>query len=187
MKKLCLILMLFVLTACPSPYWDDRVNIAVTNNSDTDIACFFPRVWDYPVEGYPYHVYPDTTITFARHFVQYPFKAKSTKDYVYLCYHDVAAVYEHYKTDTLSFFIFDNSLIDRKGMNDWEWVQKTWDNVAKNYKVMARYDLSLKDLRKFSVSNTSIAISYPPTPEMKDVKMWPPYEELIENAEKTKL
>lgn len=184
MKKLCLILMLFVFTACPSPYWVDRVNIAVTNNSDTDIACFFPRVWDYPLEGYPYHVYPDTTITFSWGFVQHPFKAKSTKDYKFVCYHDISSVYKYYKTDTLSFFIFDNSLIDRKGMNDWEWVQRAWDNVAKNYKVMARYDLSLEDLNELRDEEGVITIHYPPSLEMKDIKMWPPYEEVIKNASK---
>ena len=120
MKKLCFLLMLFVLAGCPSPYWENRVNMVINNNSDADIACFFPRVSDYPLEGYPYHVYPDTTITFARHFVQFPFKAKATAEYVFLCYHDVAKVYEYYKTDTLSFFIFDNSLIEGKGLSEWE-------------------------------------------------------------------
>ncbi len=179
MKKLYFLLMLFVLTGCPSPYWENRVNMVVTNNSDADIACFFPRVSDYPLEDYPYHVYPDTTITFAMHFVQFPFKAKATTEYVFLCYHDVAKVYEYYKTDTLSFFIFDNSLIEGTGLHEWE-------KVAKNYDIMARYDFSLEDLRSLSVSNLSIAISYPPTPEMKDIKMWPPYEEIIKNVESLK-
>lgn len=176
MKRLSLFLLPFIVVACSSPYWVDRVNIIVANDSDKDIACFFPRASDYPLEGYPYHVYPDTTITFAKNFVQFPFKAKTEKEYKFICYHNFAKVYEHYNTDTLSFFVFDNSIMTGKRSRE-------WNDVAEEYDVLVRYDISLEDMRLLSVSNLSVEISYPPTQKMKDIKMWPPYEKVIKDAE----
>lgn len=177
-KRTSLILMLFVLTGCPSPYWTDRVNIVVVNDSDMDIACFFPRELDYPVEGYPYHVYPDTAITFSRQFVQFPFKAKTEKEYVFVGFYDISNVYNYYKTDTLSFFVFNNALLEGKGPSEWE-------AVAKFYYVKVRYDLSVEDMNRLMVDGVP-TLHYPPDERMKNIKMWPPYEEAIKQQEMDK-
>ena len=47
-----------------------------------------------------------------------------------------------------------------------------------------RYDLTLDDIYSLCDNNGVLHVSYPPSPEMKHIKMWPPYEEVIKNAEK---
>jgi len=44
--------------------------------------------------------------------------------------------------------------------------------VERDYLVLQRYYLSLQDLQKLNWR-----VSYPPTPEMKDMKMYPAYKE----------
>jgi hypothetical protein len=65
-------------------------------------------------------------------------------------------------TDTLSLFIFDADVID----------QYSWDIIKEEYKILKRYDLSSQDFKRLKY-----IITYPPTEEMKDVKMYPPYKE----------
>lgn len=47
-----------------------------------------------------------------------------------------------------------------------------WDTIGKYYMILRRYDLTLGDLKMLNWE-----ISYPPTEEMKNVKMYPPYGE----------
>ena len=43
--------------------------------------------------------------------------------------------------------------------------------------LLVRYDLSLMDLK-----HLNWMLSYPPSPQMQEMKMFPPYEEVIANA-----
>ena len=58
------------------------------------------------------------------------------------------------------FFIYDEEVLRN---NDWKEVR--------NNMYLQRYELSLQDLRKLNFT-----IPYPPTPEMKDMKMWLKYK-----------
>jgi hypothetical protein len=59
-------------------------------------------------------------------------------------------------------FIFDGTTMDNTD----------WEVVKKDYLILQRYDLSLQDFQKLNWK-----IYYPPTPAMKDIKMWPPYQD----------
>ena len=70
---------------------------------------------------------------------------------------------EYFKANnlkTLSIFLLDSDTV------------QTYDiqTLKEGYKIKCRYDVTLKDLDIFRCTFT-----YPPTPEMRDIKMWPPY------------
>lgn len=62
-------------------------------------------------------------------------------------------------SDTLMVYIYDAELMD----------SKTFDHIYNT--VIQRYDLSLQDLQWLNWK-----ISYPPSEEMKNIKMYPPYK-----------
>ena len=66
--------------------------------------------------------------------------------------------------DTLMVFVFDAEQLDADDHNLEE-------------ALLVRYDLSLMDLK-----HLNWMLSYPPSPQMQDMKMFPPYEEVIANA-----
>lgn len=63
--------------------------------------------------------------------------------------------------DTLSFYIFAEDTIN----------SYPWEVISTEYKVLKRYDFSVQDLEMLNYK-----ISYPPTEQMKNVRMYPPYE-----------
>lgn len=65
-----------------------------------------------------------------------------------------------------SFMLFDYDLL----------MTENPETIAENYMVLVRYDVTLDDLDRLGWT-----LHYPPTPAMRDVHMYPPYEEVIEN------
>ena len=45
----------------------------------------------------------------------------------------------------------------------------SWSEIRERNLILVRYDLTYKDIELF------LPLYYPPTPEMRDIKMWPPY------------
>ena len=64
--------------------------------------------------------------------------------------------------DTIRIFIFDADTL----------VKYSWEEISRNYNILQRYDLTLKDMELLKHD-----IYYPPTPAMRNIKMWPPYSE----------
>ncbi len=62
--------------------------------------------------------------------------------------------------DTLCVFVFNADTLEFYG----------WDYVKEHYLIAQRYDLTLNDLYRLDWQ-----LAFPPTPEMRDIKMWPPY------------
>ena len=71
-------------------------------------------------------------------------------------------------TDTIRVFVFDSE----------KYNETDWSTIRDQYLILLRYDFT-----KAELDALGWLIAYPPTPEMKDIKMWPPYEEVIKNAE----
>ena len=70
-------------------------------------------------------------------------------------------VFKKYNIDTLSIYFFDAYIIDNY----------TWETIREEYKVLKRYDLSIKDIQLLDYE-----IPYPPTEVMRDMQMYPPYK-----------
>lgn len=98
--------------------------------------------------------YPDTVFPSERLGIQ--IRGKETTTYIY------NNDYSDSSKDTLSFFIWDTEILN----------SQPWDTIRNHYKILRRYDLSHKDLLKLNWH-----ISYPPSSDMRNIKMYPAYEE----------
>ena len=70
--------------------------------------------------------------------------------------------------DTIRIYIFDLEVFENTD----------WSIIREQYLILQRYDFT-----KAYLWGLNRGFAYPPTPEMKGVKMWPPYEEAIKQDE----
>lgn len=73
------------------------------------------------------------------------------------------------KNDTLSLFIYDRDTLEAYD----------WSDIRKEGKLIVRYDLSLSDIKKVTSDGKHPSAPFPPTMKMKNIHMYPPYEEVI--------
>ena len=73
--------------------------------------------------------------------------------------------------DTLIIFVFNADTATLQG----------WEYVKDHNLVTQRYDLSLSDLQ-----NLNWSLTFPPTEEMRNIKMWPPYGTYDEHGNRLK-
>ena len=66
----------------------------------------------------------------------------------------------------LSVYLFDPIIVNEYG----------WETVMRDEMILVQYELLENDARRLDCR-----VSYPPNEEMKNVLMYPPYEEVIEN------
>ncbi len=122
------------------------------------VYCFIPKYGEVWVK--------DTTICFSREELQLLtlLDGGDGRKYGQLTVGsgDIARQFDLWKCDTVSFFIFDKGIVDNH----------PWDYIVKNYCVLQRYDFSEDDLARINCQ-----ISYPPTKEMANMHMFPPYDE----------
>ena len=166
---------------------DPPKDLLICNNSDIGIAYFFPSSYEsggYPVENFPYKMYPDTSMRYAYWFLCGPVLPDNSHAFEAGL---VKEVYAYRNVDTLSLYIVDSYYLDSDEWvpteNGGHFINKPWDNAIKNYNVLARYDLSLEDMNCLRDEDGIVRIFYPPTPEMKGIHMYPPYKELKKNNE----
>lgn len=183
MRKVSLALAgIVILTSC---VWltcgDDPRELSIQNNSDIGICYHFHSIKGWPTPPYPYILYPDTTISFGSIFLRGPIEPKQlyeTQEYV---------EYAYSEQDTVSLFIFDERLYKQEvwvpvGNNDGHFTNPTWDKAIEDYDILVRYDLSKEDMDRCRQEDGVIVLCYPPDERMKDIKMWPPYEEAIKQS-----
>ena len=77
---------------------------------------------------------------------------------------------EHLPEGVLSVFIMHTDTLHNH----------SWPQIKTGNKYIVRYDLGYDDIVEFSVSKDAneFHIPFPPTEAMRDMKMWPPYEEI---------
>jgi hypothetical protein len=148
MKKFKFVLIFFIPTLIGCPIDDDSFIFRFSNNSDVDVYIYL-GVADSSIGG---SLYPDTAI--ARVKCGVPFKKGESRGYCYK--YD----YDEKHTKILSLFIFNSDTFNTCN----------WDEIKKEYKIIKRYDISLEYIKSLSCN-----ISYPPTEEMKNIYMFPPY------------
>lgn len=76
---------------------------------------------------------------------------------------NIDGLFRRWNCDTVSFFMFDSKVVENN----------TWEEVVQNYMVLQRYDFSKEDLARLNCQ-----IFYPPTEEMSEIHMFPPYEKV---------
>ena len=121
--------------------------ISYYNNSVNPIS----ECWSY--------CYPDTLLPVIKPVSFVPINKEMHTSFGDLGYQE-DHLFASLPADTLSIFIFDYDIIERYD----------WQTIRDNYTILVRYDFSQKDLQKLKW-----CIYYPPTEEMKDMKMFPPY------------
>jgi len=70
--------------------------------------------------------------------------------------------YENSFSDTMFVYVFDAMVIRHR----------PWEVIARDYLVLQRYDLTLEDLQRLNWR-----ITFPPDERMRNVKMYPPFNQ----------
>lgn len=143
-----IIICLFTASKCAM---DHDYPLYLRNNSDQRVQFWTNRTGE--------NEYPDTLLYHKPTGVTIPSNEKV----------DVAGgsiswekIYQQVKTDTISFFIYNADTLDRY----------EWNIIKENYMILQRYDLSIYDLQKLDYT-----LYYPPTEAMRNMKMWPAYNQ----------
>ncbi|MBQ3581202.1 MAG: hypothetical protein II975_09465 [Bacteroidales bacterium] len=164
MKKYIIAIILCIL------FWGcvPVVDMGFTNNANYKISIYSnlipPHDYSNPV------VYPDTTLPYSKSPQMRDVEAGRS-----CVYSQTSATIEQryagYNTDTISIFVFSFDTLNSFG----------WDAVRNTYNVLQRYDISILDYNSLSDFPT-----FPPSEEMRNIKMWPPYGTYDENGHRVK-
>ena len=140
-----------------SPWWKH----GYTNNSDNGIIVAFS--YNYP-DTIPYFEEADMSDSewFYGRYVA-PHSTKDSMEFIYSEEHTPIECYYSFN-DTLSYYIIDEKVYREYGLF----------KVQLYYLVKQRYDLSEDDMKYLDYK-----LTYPPSPKMRGMKMYPPYEEAI--------
>lgn len=163
------ILSLFMMSMGCDPLYKEHTLIHFVNNSNELIRFTIP---DEP--QYNPSPWADTTMTSYWGRVM----SKSLVGYescTIACSFDNYDEWIPYGSEFYSLFVYK-----------WEPTSESDEEYFSNDEYYIRYDLTINDIFALRDKGGILSISYPPTPEMKDIKMWPPYEEAIKNAESLK-
>jgi hypothetical protein len=156
------------------PIWENWVSIDVENHSEDSILVYLASGKTLATPT----VYPDTCLPAESYVgdIRLPHTNDSISGYlVRIAPHEIADVYgglvstdywghslknkffEEHHISTLSFFFIHADSIKKYG----------YDHIARNNLILARYDLSVSDMRALD-----LRIPYPPSNAMKGMRMW---------------
>ncbi len=181
MKYLMIILLsvlMFMIQGCEFFESEDRQSLSyfkINNLSQEVLTVYYALgAMDY---GYP-TLYPDTSLPENKVIFNDPYFRWAEKNlYDNMCASQIIsktaelnAMHNH-TIDTLSVFIISADTLLKYG----------YDDVRENYRILVRYDLDWEEVKKLNY-----IFPYPPTPEMKGMKMYPSYQEVITQHNNTK-
>ena len=153
LKMILLSTQTLMLTGCPM-IDSESVNIKIINLSDKEIS-FQPNEFAYPFSK------KDTLLQ--NHIPVCGIKAKG--HYLYS-----ATTNSDWRRE-----LYGGRILQILVIEDGDQFLKYWpsheDTLRKYVPVVQRYHLTIKDLERLHWT-----VSYPPTEDMKDVNMWPPYK-----------
>ena len=145
LKFVILLSAIFTLTACPEK---GILSFGFENNSDVDVYIYLGAI----ERKYGGTLYPDTAISEVRAGTPVPRGSIRYGN----SFHEEVWIY----TDTLCLFIFDADIYNTY----------SWEEIKSGYKILKRYDLTLEDFRRLGWR-----ISFPPTEDMRGIRMFPPF------------
>ena len=161
-KMIAFSLILFGFTCNRCSNWVEKhYPLQIANNSNIDIAYYFYLAWQGGHDGV---VYPDTLLSFNQSELV---AIKSGKQYkTYFSHVPITDWISSLPRDTLSVFYFHTDTL----------AKYKWDEIKERYKVLRRYDLSIEDINILHNKDGVPEIPYPPDERMKNMKMYPPYD-----------
>ena len=135
--------------------------IAATCNMDPTYPIRVYNTTDHYVDVLMSHgdpLYPDTLLPNRRYDMLYPVQSGSVRDYgLSIAYKKFI---QSYGSDTIIIFIFHTDTLSKY----------TWEEIRDGYKILKRYDVSWQEMERLKGR-----LYYPPTEDMKNMKMYPPY------------
>ena len=143
-KAIVLLFALLLLTACPEK--GDFRSFKFENNSDVDIYIYLGAI----ERKFGGTLFPDTAVSRVRAGI--PVR-RGSDIRISRFSQEVWDV-----TDTLCLFIFDAGVFNRY----------SWEEIKSGYKILKRYDLTLEDFQRLRWS-----IPFPPTEDMRSIRMYP--------------
>lgn len=165
-----------MFSSCCEPPFGGYRELDFYNNSDYEISMYSIIV--SPISHSDTPIYPDTALP--SNYMSA--KTLSIKSHGYANYNhlygkeDISIFYNYYNTDTISFFIFSTDTL----------VHYAWDSIRNSYKILQRYDISVDDFLSLFSSKPYLDLTFPPSPKMCNIKMWPPYGTYDENGHRIK-
>lgn len=155
MKRYLIIIMIMLSISLGASQCDKFMEhfygMSFSNKSSSTVSYFYVK----PGGG---KLYPDTLLPDTKPLVINVPSKEDRPTYLNAKYEDV---FNAIPSDTMSIFVFDHSIYQNTN----------WTTIKEQYKVLRRYDVSLQDLKKLNFQ-----VAYPPTPAMRHIKMFPPYE-----------
>ena len=153
-KNIILILFLFCKCDC-----DGGCYMSFYNNSGKPVCYLIPLRYGI--------FYPDTSLPELP--IEYIITSIVNKEsHGSLSYHTNQLFPNLSSIDTISIFFFCPDTLSKY----------EWETIRKEYKILMRYDFSYTDFQKLNWE-----VYYPPTEVMKDMKMFPPYQEKIDDTD----
>lgn len=158
MKKILLIT-LVIICGCKKDFFY-KGSADFYNKSDAEVVLLRDYI------SYDYNPIYDTVLDYNFDNHRFTFiKVSPNTQFTFLYWHKEDKISA---ADTFSVFVLDKQVLDTV----------SWKQICSDYMVLCRYDLSGLDLKQLNST-----IPYPPSPTMKDMKMYPPYEEINYEAD----
>ena len=85
--------------------------------------------------------------------------------------------------DFIPFFVIDSSIYEAK-WNEIHDSEQFYTQFYGDDEYLVRYDLKINDLYSLVNKDGAVELHFPPDERMKDIHMWPPYEEVVEKYSK---
>lgn len=138
------------------------IELFLDNSSDGIVACFV-------ASGHMTISYPDTLLPKTQPNELMTEQIKGSTCIWSRRGYDYSYFFSFTQEKVLSVFIINQEDIDNIG----------WEGISSQNKYLVRYDLTESDLNRLKGT-----LSFPPSVDMKNVKMWPRYEEVIRPYER---
>ena len=162
MKKALLSLLLLMTFSSCENFWESKGHLYIVFKNETNCSIYVDGSFDYPDTSL---FDPDPSLSPNQTKVE-PFEECRTLYLNMTTYESKFTHWIHHPSgdtmgiDTLIVFVINADTLATYG----------WECVKNNYLISQRYDVSLNDLQQLNWK-----LTYPPTVEMRNIKMWPPY------------
>lgn len=160
----------FLLFGCEKfiqRFGDKECSLEFDNNAEYEVVVYSPLLGF--LKNYD-PIYPDTILPLEKPVEVFNINGGKSAFLCFSCSRPFSDIYSSCKTDTLSLFVFSADTLKTY----------SWDSVCTAYKVLQRYDVTLSDLYAIDYP------TFPPSEEMRNIKMWPPYGTYDENGHRVK-